>query len=469
MRFHNSSISIVRFWSDVLILALCFACVCFYSKSLFNKEEFDLVDFGMFLFLTCGWYFTSKSNQLYDEFRARGFVYEILRTFTNIFFQAIFAGLFLFGIKHPYYGREFVLVYVLLLSLMLPVEKFLYKKFLTLLRRNGRNLRNLVIVGAGKVGMDFYSLIKTNPHFGYNVVGFLDDEKKPYLNGQYLGTVKELEDLFKGNIPQIDEVIIALPNSASQTINSIVDVASKEAVRIKIIPDYFQFLSSRGSIDMFATFPMITVRHEPLEELHSKIIKRGFDVVFSCLVLTLICSWLFLLIGILIKLNSKGSVFFVQERWGRQNEKIRCYKFRSMYVSSRDVDPSGKYNQASKDDPRITPIGRFLRKSSLDEFPQFLNVFMGSMSVVGPRPHPTPLNIESRETIDNYLVRHLVKPGITGWAQVNGLRGETPDISLMQSRVEYDIWYIENWNLKLDIKIIAMTIGNMIFGDKNAF
>ncbi len=468
MALHKNRVSIFRFWSDVAIIEICFFSVASYSKSLFDAK-WDLLDIGMMLFLCCAWYFTSKSNQLYDEFRVRGFVYEILRTFTNIFFQAIFAGLFLFGINHPYYGREFVVIYVAMLSLLLPIEKFLYKKFLILLRRKGRNLRNLLIIGAGKVGMDFYKLIKSNPHFGYNVVGFLDDDRKPYLNGQYLGTVNALEELFKNNIPQVDEVIVALPNHATETINSIVNIASKEAVRIKIIPDYFQFLSSRGNIDMFATFPMITVRHEPLEEMHSRIIKRLFDICFSLLVLILIFSWLFPLLALLIKLDSKGPVLFKQERWGRQNDKIKCLKFRSMYTHSEDIDENGRYNQAKKGDPRITSIGQFLRKSSLDEFPQFINVLLGSMSVVGPRPHPIPLNIESRDTIDNYLVRHLVKPGITGWAQVNGLRGETPDISLMQTRIEYDIWYIENWDLKLDVKIVAMTIGNMLFGDKNAF
>ncbi|HNB57005.1 MAG TPA: sugar transferase, partial [bacterium] len=162
-------------------------------------------------------------------------------------------------------------------------------------------------------------------------------------------------------------------------------------------------------------------------------------------------------------------VFFKQERWGRQNKKIICYKFRTMISQSRDVDDSGKYQQATQDDPRITPLGRFLRKTNLDELPQFWNVLMGQMSVVGPRPHPTPLNMESKEVIENYMLRHLVKPGITGWAQVNGYRGETRDPELMQKRVNHDIWYIENWSFWLDIQIIFLTVWQMIKYDTKGY
>jgi putative colanic acid biosynthesis UDP-glucose lipid carrier transferase len=192
-------------------------------------------------------------------------------------------------------------------------------------------------------------------------------------------------------------------------------------------------------------------------------------VVFSLSLILFVFSWLFPIIAIIIKLGSKGPVFFKQERWGLNNKPITCYKFRSMVAASRDVDENGNYVQASKNDPRITKIGAFLRKSNLDELPQFFNVLFGSMSVVGPRPHPVPLNLQSKGCVDNYMKRLWVKPGITGWAQVNGYRGETRNPYLMQKRVELDMWYIENWKFSLDLQIILQTLVNMVKGEKNAF
>lgn len=463
---YRRAIRRIRFWTDIILISISFFIATLFIA---EKTDYNLVDIGLLVFLIAGWYFSTKSNNLYDEFRGvKGLGYEILRTFRNIILQAILLGLFLFAIKHPIYNRQFVAVYIFCLAMLLPIEKIFYKRIFMLLRLKNRNLRNVVIVGAGKVGIEFNKILTSNPYYGYQIVGFLDDVPKPHLNGQYLGKVDDLESLFKKNI-YIDEVIVALPNTAVIKIDEVVRVATQEAARVRIIPDYFQFLSSRYTVDMFGNFPIITVRHEPLEEFHWQTVKRIFDISFSVLVLIFICSWLFPIIALIIKLDSRGPVFFIQERWGKQNRKIKCYKFRSMKMTSKDVDNSGKYKQASKNDPRITKVGRFLRKSSLDEFPQFINVLQGSMSIVGPRPHPTPLNLESRSTIDNYLARHLVKPGITGWAQVNGLRGETKDPALMRERVDYDIWYIENWHLKLDIKIIFLTAWRAVVGDKNAF
>jgi putative colanic acid biosysnthesis UDP-glucose lipid carrier transferase len=219
----------------------------------------------------------------------------------------------------------------------------------------------------------------------------------------------------------------------------------------------------------FGKFPIISVRDIELDEIHWRILKRGFDALFSLIAFIFVFSWLWPLIALGIKVTSPGPIFFKQERWGRNNQKMLCYKFRSMVSTCKDIDENGKYVQATKNDPRITRFGRFLRKTNLDELPQFWNVLKGEMSIVGPRPHPTPLNIESKEKVDHYMLRHLVKPGITGWAQVNGYRGSTKNPEQMKKRVEHDIWYIENWSLWLDIQIIFMTIWRMIRGDENAY
>jgi len=202
----------------------------------------------------------------------------------------------------------------------------------------------------------------------------------------------------------------------------------------------------------------------PQDELYNRLIKRTFDIAFSSLVIVFVLSWLYPIIALLIKLESKGPVIFRQERSGKHNESFWCLKFRSMHVNEES-----HHKQASRNDNRITKIGSFLRRTSLDEFPQFLNVLIGDMSIVGPRPHMLKHTEQYRDVVDNYMARHFLKPGITGWAQINGYRGETTALDAMVKRVQHDIWYLENWSALLDIKIIFSTAYQVLIGDKNAF
>jgi putative colanic acid biosynthesis UDP-glucose lipid carrier transferase len=207
----------------------------------------------------------------------------------------------------------------------------------------------------------------------------------------------------------------------------------------------------------------------PLEKNLGRFLKKCFDLSIATLLFIFFFSWLWPLLALLIKISSPGPVFFKQERWGIKNKRFLCYKFRSMVRESRDIDENGRYQQTRRNDWRVTPLGRFLRRSNLDELAQFINVLKGEMSVVGPRPHPTPMNLEIKDSIPNYQLRHLIKPGITGWAQVNGLRGETDSLDLLRRRVEADIWYIENWSIWLDIKIVGLSIWLMLTGDPRAY
>jgi putative colanic acid biosynthesis UDP-glucose lipid carrier transferase len=325
----------------------------------------------------------------------------------------------------------------------------------------------MLIVGAGPVGQQFYNLIEKHPHFGYKLVGFLDDSIKPSINGKYLGKINQLEMVLEKE--SVDDVIVALPNYASDKISDIIHTCENYTTRVRIIPDVFKFINSRFSIDLFELFPVISIKSEKIFEFQWRVVKRILDIVFSFLVILFVFSWLFPVVALLIKIDSKGPVFFTQERWGRNNKPFKAIKFRSMVCNSKDVDENGRYQQATKDDPRITRIGKILRKTNIDELPQFFNVLIGDMSVVGPRPHPIPLNLESKKVIKRYMQRTLVKPGITGWAQINGYRGETRDPILMQKRIDHDLWYIENWSIWLDIQIIIQTIVNMIKGDPNAY
>jgi putative colanic acid biosynthesis UDP-glucose lipid carrier transferase len=207
----------------------------------------------------------------------------------------------------------------------------------------------------------------------------------------------------------------------------------------------------------------------PLANASARTCKRSFDLLIATLLLVFVFSWLWPLLVLLIKISSPGPVYFRQERWGIGGKPFICYKFRSMIRESRDIDQNGRYQQARRNDWRVTPLGRFLRRNNLDEFAQIVNVLKGEMSFVGPRPHPTSMNLEYMGLIQNYQLRHLVKPGITGWAQINGLRGETSNLELLRRRVEYDVWYIENWSIWLDVKIVLLSIGLMFKGDPRAF
>jgi Undecaprenyl-phosphate glucose phosphotransferase len=254
-----------------------------------------------------------------------------------------------------------------------------------------------------------------------------------------------------------------MPLTYTQKIKSLVDFCDQNMIRFKIVPDFRGFLFKRVNIDFYDDVPVVTLRDEPLTDLTNRFFKRVFDVLFSALVIIFVLTWLYPIIAILIKLSSKGPVLFKQARSGVGNMEFMCYKFRSM---TQSVEADTK--QASKGDTRITKLGAFLRKSSLDEFPQFINVFMGDMSIVGPRPHMLLHTEEYSALINKYMVRQLVKPGITGAAQIKGYRGETKELKDMEGRVRLDVWYIENWSLSVDINIIFYTVWNIFKGDENA-
>jgi putative colanic acid biosynthesis UDP-glucose lipid carrier transferase len=222
-------------------------------------------------------------------------------------------------------------------------------------------------------------------------------------------------------------------------------------------------------VDNIGMMPVLNISELPLDKWENKVVKRAFDVAFSLVFFCTLGIIFFPIIALLIKLTSKGPILFKQERWGLNNAKIICYKFRTMIAESAEVDEDGKYQITIKEDPRVTPIGKILRRTNLDELPQFWNVLIGNMSIVGPRPHPTPMNLESMHTVENYMLRHIVPPGITGWAQVNGLRGEVKTPKDMQRRVDFDLYYIHRWTFWMDSQIILQTVINFVRGDQNAY
>jgi putative colanic acid biosynthesis UDP-glucose lipid carrier transferase len=414
------------------------------------------------------WVLCARSFGLYGDLRVKPFSIEWVMFLKSFALYALVTSFIAFQVFKQYpYGRHQFLIQCGLIFLLLPIQKLLVRIIFKKYTDNESHKRKVLIIGAGKTGLDFYHNYVQNSHYGYKLTGFLDDQKHPSLNGHYLGKTSEIERVMAQH--ELDDVVVTLPITDERQIENIVTVAERQGKRVRIIPNYERFGKGKMQVDRMGAMSMITLRSLPLDYVDNKFYKRLFDIVFSLFVILFVFSWLFPIIALIIKFTSKGPVLFKQERWGLNNKVIICWKFRSMITNSCDIDESGKYQQACKNDSRITSIGRFLRKTNLDELPQFLNVLFGSMSIVGPRPHPVPLNMESKDSIEKYMMRHWVKPGISGWAQVHGYRGETRDPFLMKKRVRYDVWYIEHWTFWLDLQIITQTLVNMVKGDKNAY
>ncbi len=316
--------------------------------------------------------------------------------------------------------------------------------------------RRFAVVGNTDTSLHIAEKLKRKGrNFFYGNVYFDDDN--------FSGTMSfsPYIDFAKKN--QINEFYLPVSTIDPVEINTLTNQAEKHCIRINFIPKE-TIENSEYRLHYIGGIPVLKKYHEPLARLRNQTVKRTFDFIISSLVIIFILSWLIPLIGLLIKLESKGPIFFKQERSGRDNASFGCLKFRSMKVNNES-----DLVQATKDDRRVTKFGRFLRKTSIDELPQFINVFKGEMSIVGPRPHMLRHTKEYNELIDHYMVRLYLKPGVTGWAQANGYRGEITDIDLMRRRVEHDIWYMENWSLLLDIKILWLTFIGVLKGHENAY
>lgn len=357
----------------------------------------------------------------------------------------------------------FLLVYYLASAVIFSLWRVFVRVSLKIYRRKGYNFKKIIIVGAGKNGMELYRLMKDDLSYGFNVMGFFDDNvslKEVLPN--YRGMTDQVEAYVLEN--GIDEIYCTLPGTNDGKILRMLNFAEKNMVRFYIVPEFYRNVKKSLVMEVMESIPLLTVRREPLQAAYNRAMKRGFDIVFSLFILIAVFPVLYVIVGILIKMSSPGPILFRQKRTGLYGQEFECYKFRTMRVNAQ-----ADTLQAIKDDPRKTRIGNFLRRTNLDEFPQFINVLAGDMSVVGPRPHMLKHTEQYSALIDKYMVRHLVKPGVTGWAQVTGYRGETKTLEQMEGRVKRDVWYIENWSFFLDLKIIVVTVLNMFKGEKNAY
>lgn len=388
----------------------------------------------------------------------------VQRSLSLVTFHLIIFITCLFFVKEiDNFPVKFMVSFYIILFIIFPIWRVLAREVLKRYRRFGRNFRKVIIVGAGKNGMTLFSEMKKDDTYGYHIYGFFDDN--PALKDtlpNYLGMTHEVEEFAKKHA--VDEIYCTLPNSKGEKIMRIFNFAERNMIRFYIIPEFSRYVKKKLTLENIESLPVMAVRTEPLQLASNRVLKRMFDICFSFLFLVGLFPICFIIFGSLIKLSSPGPIFFKQKRTGMYGKEFDCYKFRSMRVN--DV---ADQKQAEKNDPRNTKIGSFLRKSNLDELPQFINVLLGDMSVVGPRPHMLKHTELYSAIIDKYMVRHLVKPGITGWAQVNGYRGETKTTEQMEGRVRCDVWYIENWSFLLDLKIVFVTVFNMFRGEKNAY
>ncbi|MEN2400549.1 undecaprenyl-phosphate glucose phosphotransferase [Flavobacterium sp. MC2016-06] len=387
------------------------------------------------------------------------------RTIKKMLIHAALTAVFVVFLKYSDISRLRLLYFYLFFFGLLMISRYLSMKLLKFIRTKGYNFRNFIVVGANDTGERIRKVLARDLTYGYRFLGFFDDKVDPFafISSRILGNFDSIEEYIVKE--QVDEMYVALHIDNITVINKLIQICEHHMVRIKFIPDFQLYTkSSKVEISFYENTPILMFRREPLESTVNRLLKKTFDIFFSLFVIIFIFPWLFPLLMLIIKIESPGPVFFRQERSGRDNRSFKCLKFRSMRLNN-----ASDKKQARKGDSRVTRFGAIMRKTSIDELPQFFNVFFGDMSVVGPRPHMVNHTKEYSELINNYLVRQYAKPGITGWAQVNGYRGETKELIDMENRVEYDIWYIENWSLLLDIKIIFKTVINVFKGEENAY
>ena len=376
----------------------------------------------------------------------------------------VFAGFFLvlsYTEEAKNFSRSMFAYFYIFNIVLEEVERLVVRGFLRSIRRRGYNQKHILLVGYSKAAEQYIDRIKQNPQWGYNIRGILDDNiarGTVYKGVKVIGSIENLTFILPEN--KLDEIAITLGLEEYYKLEKIVSQCEKSGVHTKFIPDYGNIIPTRPYTEDLLGLPVINIRYVPLSNTFNAMVKRLMDIVGS-IICIVIFSPVMLLSAILVKITSSGPLIFKQERVGLHNEKFMMYKFRTMYVQTEEEEKKG---WTQKNDPRVTKVGGFLRKTSLDEFPQLFNVLKGDMSLVGPRPERPQYVEKFREEIPRYMIKHQVRPGMTGWAQVNGYRGDTS----IRKRIEHDLYYIENWTLGLDIKILFLTVFKG-FINKNAY
>lgn len=440
---------------DLLISLLSFGIAFFYRYYIQDSEQYllqNVIDVYSYLYLGILLSVTQILSflgvDLYHPRRGLSFLDELISIFIGIILNLTIVLSLLFFFREVSFSRLTIVYYLAINFLLTSISHFSFRRVLMKLREKGYNLRRVIVLGTGKNAFRIGEIIRRHLIYGYSILGFLQgNEAQEELKSNILGKLENLEELIQKYKP--DLVIYALGMNEKNILPSVIDFCDSEGIEVKIVPEYTELIASHGRIEGIEGVPIITIRDIPVRHGYNSFLKRSFDILFSLCFILLFAPF-YILIAILVKLSSKGPIFILQERVGLDNRKFKMIKFRTMYVQDQKEADT---RWTVKDDPRVTPIGSILRKLSLDETPQFFNVLIGDMSVVGPRPE-RPFFVEQFKVVHKkYMRRHAVKAGITGWAQVQGLRGDTS----IEERIAADIYYIENWSLWFDIKIILLT------------
>ena len=423
------------------------------------------VYFSALIIIIPGFLILYEFFELYTPKRISGRRSEIANIFkaNSIGFLIFTLTLYLGGknMNMHHFSRRLVIIFYILTNVLMVFERSFIRSFLMSIRTKGYNQKHILLIGYSRAAEGYIDRVKQNPEWGYNIRGILDDHKERgycYNGVKVIGTIANLHMILEMNV--LDEIAITLSIKEYEHLEAIVNDCEKSGVHTKFIPDYNNFIPTIPYIEDLQGLPVINIRHVPLTELHNAYIKRIVDI-FGALFGIILFSPVMLITAILVKLTDGGPIIYSQERVGLHNKPFKMYKFRSMSVQKASEEKS---KWTTPNDPRVTTVGRFIRKTSIDETPQFFNVLKGNMSLVGPRPE-RPFYVEKfREEIPHYMIKHQVRPGLTGWAQVNGFRGDTS----IQKRIDHDLYYIENWTLGFDFKIMFLTIFKG-FINKNAY
>lgn len=443
----------------------------------FFGYKIDFYDNAHFaVYLNISWLVISYFTEIYAFSRTikiTKVVVQLLKQFV-VFTLATFS---FFTLVKSDVGVRHISILLLVFFLSVMLFRALYFYALRRYRIEGRNFKKVVVVGSNGGLKPIVDFMQNRSDFGYKIFGLFSDAENPVLsypvttkaltengNGkiQHLGKIADVYDYVLKE--DIDEIYCSISEVDTETINKILDFADMHFKVVKLVPDHQDIFSKNLHLEYYGFVPVLSVRKLPFDKPSVKFFKRLFDIVFSLFVIVFVLSWLTPILYILIKRESKGPLFFKQVRDGLKGEHFVCYKYRSMGINNRS-----EKDQTVKGDERITKVGKFIRKTSIDELPQFINVLKGDMSVVGPRPHMLSQSEIFKTIVDKYMVRHFVKPGITGLAQVKGYRGEIETDQDIINRVKYDIFYIENWSFVLDINIIIRTVLNVFKGEEKAY
>jgi len=446
---------------DLLVLNLVFI-ICQYvfrEVVILNKEQYTYLWF----FSNAAWVAASWATSIYNDNYIYSFEKFSKRTVNAFVYLLALEMIYLFFNKDSQISRLFLISILSSFAISLLINRFLHLAMQQFFQSKEHIVRKVMIIGYNERAKKLASYLEQEP-IKTEIVGFCEEEANVNELSVYpiVGAIGDAITASKQF--QVTEIFSTIAPEQQSGIYKLINEADQACIRFRIVPDFNHFIRKPVHLDYLKDIPVLSLRKEPLDDVGNRIKKRLYDLAISSLVIIFILSWLVPIVSLLIWLNSRGPIFFIQQRSGKNGKTFNCIKFRSMKVNKESNE-----KQATKNDSRITRLGAFLRKSNLDEMPQFFNVWMGDMSIVGPRPHMLKHTDDYSKLLNRYMVRHFLKPGITGWAQIHGYRGEIKNIQDINNRIEYDLWYLENWSLWLDTRIILMTAFNMAKGEKNAY